>query len=194
MNSTLIKNQVKKFVSPVYQDRKGVYVALEVEVRYDDRCNNGHNTFSITASEIRYLKNGSRRALSNTWYSGGCQHDLVASKFPGLAPLIKWHLMSSDGPLHYIENTVYWAKCAFQGSICSEKLTREQYLDRARNSAVGADLPDEFFAPDEGDQEIYPGVTVPLNTFTRLENDLKARLPQLLEEFKKDIESLGFTF
>lgn len=194
MNSLLTKNQVKTFESKIYQNRDNVYVKLEVEVRYDDRCGSGHNTFSITGSEMRWLKDGSRRALSNTWYSGGCQHELIAEKFPDLAPLIKWHLMSSDGPLHYIENTVYWAKCAFQGSICSEKLTKEEYLNRARNSALGADLPDEFFAPDEGDQEIYPGVTVPLNTFTRLENDLKARLPQLLEEFKKDIESLGFTF
>lgn len=197
MNSVLTKKQVKTFLSPVYQARKGVYVALEVKVRYDDQCGNGHNTFAITADEIRYLKDGSRRAMSNTWYSGGCQHDLVAKKFPGLAPLIKWHLVSSDGPMHYIANTIYWAELANKGGDngpYSTHKTREQCLNAARNSAVGADLPDEFFAPDEGEQEIYPGVMVPVNTFNRLKQALEDRLPQLLEEFKRDIESLGFTF
>lgn len=194
MNSTLTKSQVKTFLSPVYKDRKNVYVALEVEVRYDDRCNNGHNTFSITAQEVRYLKNGSRRALSDTWYSAGCQHDLVAEKLPGLAPLLKWHLMSSDGPIHYIANTVYWAKCANEGSICSKKLTKEQYLDRARNAAIGADLPDSFFAPNIEIQETYPGVEVEVMSYNGLKDRLSARLPQLLADFRKDIESLGFTF
>ena len=194
MNSTLTRSQSKTFTSPVYKVRDNVYVALEVEVRYDDRCNNGHNTFSITANEVRYLKSGSRKALSNTWYSGGCQHDLVADKFPGLAPLIKWHLMSSDGPMHYIANTVYWAKCANEGSICSKKLTREQYLDRARNSAIGADLPDSFFSPSIELREIYPGVEVEVKSYKDLESRLGARLPALLNEFKRDIESLGFTF
>lgn len=194
MNSVLTKRQVKTFESPIYKNRDNVYVKLEVEIRYDDRCNNGHNTFSITASEYRWLKDGSRRANSNTSYSGGCQHELVKKFFPGLAPLIKWHLMSSDGPLYYIASTMYWAKCAFEGSICSEKLTKEQCLDRARRSAIFPDAPDSFFAPDEGEEEIYPGVMVPVNSYERLKSDLGARLPELLKEFQKDIESLGFTF
>ena len=102
--------------------------------------------------------------------------------------------MSSDGPIHYIANTVYWAKCAHDGSMCSEKLTKEQYLDRARNAATGADLPDSFFAPNIEIQEIYPGVEMEVMTYNGLKDRLSARLTQLLADFRKDVESLGFTF
>jgi hypothetical protein len=41
--------------------------------------------------------------------AGGCIHEEIAKHFPGLAPLIKWHLCASDGPMHYVANTVYHA-------------------------------------------------------------------------------------
>jgi hypothetical protein len=74
------------------------------DVRYDDNCGNGHNTFAITADIQRQGKNGK-------WYddAGGCCHDEVAKHFPELAPLIKWHLCSSDGPMHYAANASYLA-------------------------------------------------------------------------------------
>ena len=67
---------------------------IKVEMRFDDQCRNGHQTFTITGS---------------TNYTGGCIHEKIAEHFPTLAPLIPWHLCSTDGPLHYIENTVYLA-------------------------------------------------------------------------------------
>ena len=76
---------------------------MTVEIRYDDDCGNGHNTFSITA-EI-HEKRG------NKWYEsmGGCLHDEVEKHFPEFAPYLKWHLVSSDGPMHYLANTLYHA-------------------------------------------------------------------------------------
>lgn len=65
------------------------------ELRYGDECKNGHNTFSLTV-------NGGERF-------GGCCHDEIEKHWPELAHLIKWHLVSSDGPLHYIANTIYHA-------------------------------------------------------------------------------------
>lgn len=77
---------------------------MQVTVRFDDECKNGHETFSITAD---VWTSASRR--QNDIAAGGCLHDEIAKVFPELAPLIKWHLVSSDGPMHYIANTVHHA-------------------------------------------------------------------------------------
>lgn len=66
---------------------------LTVQITFDDECGNGHNTFSITG----HTNKG----------SGGCIHDEIAQAFPELAPLIQWHLCSTDGPMHYLSNTIY---------------------------------------------------------------------------------------
>lgn len=92
---------------------------IRAEYRFDDDCRNGHNTFTITGTIDR--RSGS------LWCddSGGCLHDEIRKHFPELAPYIKWHLVSTDGPMHYIANTVYHAE---QGS-----------LDYARSTAVWPD-------------------------------------------------------
>ena len=74
---------------------------LSVEIRFDDECGNGHNTFAITAE----VKRPGERDIE----AGGCLHDDIAQVFPELAPLIVWHLVSTNGPMHYIANTTYLA-------------------------------------------------------------------------------------
>lgn len=90
--STLTKNQ-----------KRTVTGRLTVYLRYDDECNNGHNTFSIITRN-------------------GCDHARIVTRMPHLAKYIKWHLMSSEGPIHYIANSLYWAKQgdleAFRVSAC----------------------------------------------------------------------------
>jgi len=76
---------------------------LQVKIRFDDNCRNGHQTFAITA-EVREPKTAHRDCVAC-----GCLHDDVANVFPELAPLIKWHLMGTDGPMYYVANTVYHA-------------------------------------------------------------------------------------
>lgn len=83
-----IRNQEFK-ASRMHKDQ---YV--KVFVRFDDECLNGHETFSITGE---------------TRHTGGCIHETIAEAFPELEPLIKWHLVSTDGPMHYIANTTYHA-------------------------------------------------------------------------------------
>ncbi len=109
--STFTKQQYKSF-GPKAVKGYGANAVIWAHLRYDDECGNGHNSFAITGS----VKKG-REDLA-----GGCLHEDIATVFPELAPLIKWHLCSSDGPMHYIANTVYWVK---QGN-----------LDYARNSAI----------------------------------------------------------
>lgn len=83
----------------------GPKCVIRAEVRFDDECKNGHNTFAITGTVTDTSQ--TRRHLREV--AGGCLHEEIAKAFPELAPLIRWHLTSSDGPMHYIANTVYHA-------------------------------------------------------------------------------------
>lgn len=85
-------------------DGYGTDGTMQVEIRFDDECMNGHQSFAITANV--YTKESRRH---NDIAAGGCMHDEIARVFPELAPLIKWHLVSTDGPMHYVANTVYLA-------------------------------------------------------------------------------------
>lgn len=126
--SILTKSQKKTYGPQVYVENGRTY-RITATVRHDDECGNGHNTFAITARI-------DRKAGDNRWVedSGGCCHDEVAKQFPELAPLIKYHLMSTDGPLHYIANTVYHVK--------------HDDLQYARESAVWPEATDdELTAP-----------------------------------------------
>lgn len=99
--SILTKNQKQVFTKNITWGGKPH--VIKVTLRYDDECNNGYNTFSITG-EIR--KNGSCRDCE----CAGCIHEEIEKYFPEFKHLIKWHLVSSDGPMYYIANTIYWAK------------------------------------------------------------------------------------
>ena len=98
-DSVLTKNQ-----SRTLKRVKNGYT-YKVELRYDDRCGNGHNTFGITGEFLD--KHGTERC-------GGCIHEEIREVFPELAYLIEWHLCSTDGPMHYVANTLYHAE---QGNL-----------------------------------------------------------------------------
>lgn len=98
--TTLTKSQ-KKTIGPVSFIEDGRDLEILARLRYDDDCGNGHNTFSITGI-VRTAKRGQEEM-------GGCIHEEIEKHFPELKHLIKWHLTSSDGPLHYIANTMYLA-------------------------------------------------------------------------------------
>ena len=84
----LVKNQKKLFSYKL--EKNHVIEYIEVTVRYDNHCSNGYNSFSITTQN-------------------GCDHNKIAEKVPELAHLIKWHFMTSKGPMHYFSNTMYHA-------------------------------------------------------------------------------------
>lgn len=86
--STLTKHQILEFKKDIDDDY------LSVTIRYDDSCNNGHNSFSITG---------------RTSQCSGCIHEEIAKYYPEYVHLIKWHLWSSDGWFH-VENIPYLLK------------------------------------------------------------------------------------
>ena len=122
--SKLVKNQKLTRTKTIGNER------LTATIRHDDECGNGHNTFAITATKAE-------KARNNHWYDQcwGWQHDEVARFFPDLAPLLKWYLCSTDGPMHYVADTLYWKKQA--------------HLEHARSCAIWPDAELEDFTEEK---------------------------------------------
>lgn len=106
LESILTKNQKKTF-GPKRINWGDTAAFMSVKVRYDDDCGNGHNTFSITADVRAVDKRINHR--DDNFLAGGCLHEDIAKHFPELAHLIKHHLVSSNGSMHYIANAVFLA-------------------------------------------------------------------------------------
>lgn len=103
-------------------ERRKVPGSLEGEfiraaLRFDDNCKNGHMSFGITG-EIRSPRG---------WVASGCVHVEIAAAFPELAPLIKWHMCSTDGPLHYLANSLYLAGDADHNGRRRGDVSRYEY-------------------------------------------------------------------
>ena len=98
-----------------FYDENGKPAVLIVEIRYDDECKNGHNTFAITGNLYENYRIPGETTVhhkdgSLLWQStGGCIHEEIIKRFPELAKYIKWHLTAADGPLYYLANTIYHA-------------------------------------------------------------------------------------
>lgn len=162
-------NQTRKW-EKVFSDKGKLYVLIAT-ARYDDECHNGHNSFGLTAQLWRANPQG--LTIGKDCEACGCLHDDIIKHIPELAPYVKWHLTSSAGPMHYIENTAYWAG---KRGGCNGKPGDPPNLDFARSTAVWPEATDEDLTA--------PG----------LEDRLRVRVPTLLEEFQQAMESLGFTY
>lgn len=167
--SKLTKSQKKTQEKLFVQD--GKTYRITVKLRYDDECNNGHNTFAITADIDEKKKNGQWRKDS-----GGCLHDDIAKHFPKYEKYIKYHLMSSDGPMYYIENSLYWA--GKRGYCEGDKDSSPPNLSHFRSTAIWPDSPDDILTWDE----------------ERITQALNDRLEKLMNEFKTAMEELGFVY
>ena len=82
----------------------GTAGTMHVNIRFDDECKNGHQSFSITA-DVYTAESRRQKDIA----AGGCLHEEIEKVFPELAPLIKWHLVDTTGPMHYLANTCYHA-------------------------------------------------------------------------------------
>lgn len=175
-----IPKQTKQYRADYY-DEHGDPCTLIATVRHDDECRNGHNTFAITADLYeKHVQRGEPTTKhigsgKTLWVNaGGCLHEEIARRIPELAPFIKWHLCSTDGPMHYLANTIYLAG----DRDAWGKPGKARELDAARRAAIWPEATDEeLSAPRE-----------------ILKAKLEARLPVLLAEFRAAVESLGLKF
>lgn len=162
-----------------------------VDVHFDDRCSNGHKTFSITGAIYTV---GFRRGEESVEHKSGkkvyleacgCIHDEIAIWFPELIPLIKWHLTSTEGPMHYLANAKYWFGAS---GWCGGKPSDPPNLDHFRSTVVFGSLPE-----DTETLEKYLAKHDPKD-WPHVEQLLINRLPALLRAFQLDMEKLGFSW
>lgn len=81
---------------------------IRAEMRFDDECGNGHNTFAVTGDIFRLVP-ARKGTFGRVDIACGCVHDEITAAFPELAHLIPWHLWSTDGGMHYIANAAFHA-------------------------------------------------------------------------------------
>ena len=198
--SVLVKSQSKKIVVEGFRVDGG-RGKLVINIRYDDQCGNKHNSFSITADMYR----------DHREWGGGCIHDDIKKYAPELAYLIKWHLVSSNGPMHYVGRTTYHAteygptdgylyfsdksneldeKCMKYGKISEmEKIA-------ATNPEFYSVQVKEETAKIANLQAARNCAIWPEATQEQLldKSVLEDRLPALMVEFKDVIEELGFIY
>lgn len=226
--SKLTKNQTRKFRADYYEN--GGPCTLVATVRYDDQCGNGHNSFSITGDLYeKHVQRGEpaikHKDGATLWLNScGCLHDEIAKHLPELAPYIKWHLTSSDGPMHYIGNTMYHADehGPTRAWVYYSPEKDGTPLDPLNLSGYSKENGKEcllgYFETEKAKRaEGQPGYRVEWDTKTakaanieharssavwpdatleqlRDKAALEARLPALLAEFRAAVESLGFTY
>lgn len=197
----------------------GTNGTMHVNIRFDDQCRNGHQSFSITA-EVYTVESRRCRDIA----AGGCMHEEISKVFPELRPLVKWHLMNTDGPMHYVANTCYHAGDRDYNGL------RAGEVRQIRNGKTGlpcwtlettpAGLPqyvDSDTQPTETATKkyvpwvrvgegrardldaarscaVWPDATDEQLSLERpeLEALLVARLPGLIAEFRADMERTGF--
>lgn len=95
---------------------------IRAEIRFDDNCKNGKQSFAITGEIFRP---GAR-----DWDAGGCLHDEIARYFPELKPLIQWHSQDQKAPMHYVANAVYHASNRDHWGKVKGEPTRYEYAVR----------------------------------------------------------------
>lgn len=215
MKSTLTKHQKRTYEKYYTEDK--VKFKIVVTIRYDDECHNGHNSFAITGD----IKEDVTGTGCYRDYTGGCIYEEIAKHFPGLKKYIKWHLVSSDEPIHYIANTVYHAsdkdynglrkgetrqiKNGKTGKLCwilKDFKNIHKYIDRNKkpiplNLKVEYEPLNNVGKGKKADLQAARNSAVWPNATLKQLGDKKAlmkRLPELMNEFKKDVEELGFIF
>jgi len=158
----------QRIVGRVFYHSGNQKYRIDVNVRYDDSCHNNHNRFAITG-EMFVLDKG-----QPVWIAGGCLHDEIARHYPELVPFLKWHLVSTDGPMYYVENSLYWA------GFTEYKDARN--IENLKSTCIyGAVKEDEEFDIEKA-------------TKKQLIEWLAYRKTELMREFRKDIERLGFIY
>lgn len=105
--STPVERNIRTFET-LFNTDSGHTHKLQVELRWDDQCGNGVNTFSICTTEYVQVPTGYGPPQWR-YVRSGRDEELLAKHFPELKPALDFHLVSANGPHHYLANTVYLA-------------------------------------------------------------------------------------
>lgn len=99
---------------------------IDVKVRLDDDCRNGHADFGVTATIYEKDKYGIWK-----WCMAGCCHEQIAVAFPELRPFIALHLCDAKGaPMYAQGNGFYHLRNSSKEVTMSELRITQQEYDR----------------------------------------------------------------
>lgn len=99
---------------------------VEVYIRLNDECKNGHADFAITGTVYEQYANGQ-------WYDaeGGCIHDVIAKYFPKFQSFIALHLCDAKGaPMYAQVNGFYHLRNSSREMTMKELRITDQEYDR----------------------------------------------------------------
>ena len=216
MKSILKRNQTREFVKEGHVNEYNEKTDLYVTVRFDDECGNGHNSLSVTANMYEAGWKIDRKMICE-----GCIHEEIVQAFPELKRAIDFHLCSTDGPMHYVADSLYHAgnkdcwglKKGEKRQIRNKRTGKLRwewsviegddifgYIDsdeKPKETAIMGYVPcyqiGEGKEPDlEAARSCAIWPDAELSDFT--EEKLNARLPELLAELKSIVEDLGMIF
>jgi len=170
---------------------------IRAQVRFDDSCNNGRQSFSITAdifSKTQYRGEETVKYNGRTYWnsSGGCCHDEVARAFPELAPFIKWHLTNIYAPMHYEANGLFWLEL-WQASLDpNHPKHSDEYLTRYGSAKLLEYFKKTIvFGWGAADEPLYLGEDLRLLSIGGARKWLARRLPYLMTLFMEDMEKVA---
>lgn len=165
--SKLTVDQVKTVEKKNLETKNHGKVDAYLTLRYDDKSNDGYNLFSINVQAYQPVKNKSYKDL----VTAAEFYQFIKYYFPEYQYVAKWNACSSNGPRHYLTDTLYWIDSRNKKGWTEEK--NREYLERARYCARW---------PNAKVEDLLS------------EKKLVRRLPAIMRGFKKDMESLGFVY
>jgi len=153
-------------------------------------------SFSMTHTTERRPARGGRWSF----YTAGIAGQETLRQFPNLAPLARWHIASTEGPLHYIANAVYWWEIATHrapqssgGPDPARAFSRTVVLGALPGELTEARVLDE--GPPGRPRIVLRVRRVPprehLATSVDVKKFLLGRLPHLLNVMKEDMQRAG---
>lgn len=107
----------------------------------------------------------------------GCQHNIIRAYFPDYEKYLKWHLVSTIEPMHYLANGLYWLK---EGNIPNFKHT----------VVWGEVETDQDFTSDWLENYALFSKYANKSTHNPIQEYLVKRLPALMDKFEQDMTEL----
>jgi len=83
-NGSVLNRRYTALLFSIEYEKNGNKFKTHAKVEWNDSCENGHNTFSITGSRYEF----DTRSQSYKFWSGGCIHEELSEQFPHLRPYI----------------------------------------------------------------------------------------------------------
>ena len=102
---------------------------IEIKIRLDDECKNGHQDFSITGT----IWEVDQPRIERHIIAFGCVHDAILAACPELSDFVALHLCYFDGvPMHAVANMCYHLENGFNSTKVNDENFASDYCDYYR--------------------------------------------------------------